>query len=69
MTKTQDTTLTVSGQITGMKHADAQNQFPITQIRPIKIDGKYLMVTDDHRDDRVNVEVQDDLITAVVSLD
>ena len=65
----KDRTLTVSGQITGMKHADAQNQFPTTRIRPIKVDGEDLIVTQELRGDRINVEVQNGLITAVISLE
>lgn len=65
----KDKTLSVSGQITGMYHADAQNQFPTTRIRPVRVDGKDLIVTQELRADRINVEVKNGLITSVISLE
>ena len=65
----EDTTLTVSGKITGMFHADAMTLFPETKIRPVKIDGEELMVTQELRSDRINVEVRNGIIVSVISLE
>jgi hypothetical protein len=62
-------TLDISGQVKGMFLADAEQMFPEVRIRPVKVDGKDLIVTQELRNDRINVTVKDGIIASIISLE